>query len=265
MKAYLDLLRHVVETGTPHNDRTGVGTTCVFGYQMRHNLTNGFPLLTTKKIFWKGVIVELLWFLRGDTSVGFLQRHGVHIWDEWAKENGSLGPIYGAQWRRWRGYAFTVDQIAQAELALKQSPDSRRICVSAWNPADLPMMAMPPCHPFWQVRVIDGALHLHMTMRSTDAFLGLPFNFASYAALLSILARRAGLSVGELVVSFGDLHVYNNHREQVAEQLSRAPKQLPWLHIEEAVKDLPLDQLEPHHFEILSYDPHPAIKAEVAA
>lgn len=275
MKVYQDLLRDILENGTAHSDRTGVGTTCVFGRQMRHDLGKGFPLLTTKKVHWRSIIVELLWFLRGETTLEFLHKHGCTIWDEWADGAGNLGPIYGQQWRRWHApkpdgpnpmtcHYYTVDQIADLEFGLKQDPQSRRLCVSAWNPPDVPAMAMPPCHPFWQVRAIGGKLHLHFTMRSTDAFLGLPFNFASYAALLVILAYRAQLGVGELIASFGDLHIYNNHRDQVAEQLSREPRMLPWLHVDPAVRTLLLSKLEPHHFEILSYSPHPAIAAEVA-
>ncbi len=274
MKAYLDLLHRIRTHGRPHHDRTGVGTISVFGHQMRHDLSTGFPLLTTKRVHWKSIIVELLWFLRGETTLEYLHHHGVTIWDEWASPQGHLGPIYGQQWRRWKAPIpedhesqrkfYTVDQIADLEFAIRQNPDSRRLCVSAWNPADVPQMAMPPCHPFWQCRVIEGKLNIHLAMRSTDAFLGLPFNFASYAALLQILAYRAGLAAGELVVSFGDLHIYNNHRDQVEEQLQREPRSLPWLHIDPAVRDLPLAQLEPNHFGILNYDPHPPIKAPVA-
>lgn len=274
MKAYLDLLRHIMLTGEPHSDRTGVGTLAVFGYQWRHDLADGFPLLTTKRIFWKAIVTELLWFLRGETTLDFLHKHNVTIWDEWAKE-GDLGPIYGQQWMRWLAPDIRagadiavglreINQIKNLIDMLKRDPDSRRACVSAWNPADVPQMAMPPCHPFWNVRIVRGRLNLHFVMRSTDAFLGLPFNFASYALLAHILAAKIGVEPGVIVASFGDLHIYNNHRSQVEEQLHREPRMLPTLAMEHSVIKNDWHQMEPGDFTVIAYDPHPAIKAPVA-
>lgn len=285
MKAYLDLLRHVFENGQVRSDRTGVGTRSVFGAQMRMNLCDGLPLLTTKKIHFKSVLVELLWFLRGDTNIKFLHDHGVTIWDEWADGNGDLGPVYGRQWRRWEtieilpavsrvqnvnDHRLHIDQIALLIHDLKNNPYSRRHIVTAWNPADVPRMALPPCHTLWQCYVSDPGLgdslprlSLHLYARSIDIFLGLPFNLASYGLLTAILARAAGMLAYELIVSFGDLHLYANHVEQAREQLSRVPRRLPTVKL--IPTDLPpLDQLLPEHFELVRYDPLPPIKAPIA-
>lgn len=259
MKQYLEMLKHISENGTVRTDRTGVGTRAVFGYQFRHDLSNGFPLLTTKRVFWKGVVAELLWFLSGDTNVNTLIAQGVHIWDSWADNvTGELGPVYGHQWRHWQG---GVDQIANLVRGLKETPDSRRHIVTAWNPADVPLMKLPPCHPFWQCQVDNGRLHLHLYMRSCDAFIGAPFNIASYALLLSMLAQQTGLAPGELIVSYGDLHIYSNHADQVSEQLSREPRPLPELFL---VAKPDIFRYTVDDCTINFYDPHPAIKAPVA-
>lgn len=260
MKSYLDLLNHVINNGNDRTDRTGVGTRSVFGYQWRHCLNDGFPLLTTKKVFWKGVVVELLWFLRGDTNVKYLRDHGVTIWDEWADENGDLGPVYGKQFRDFNG----VDQIKNLLDDLQKKPDSRRHIVSAWNPVDVPKMKLPPCHTFWQCYVEGTHLSLHLYARSIDSFLGLPFNIASYALLLTILAEKSGLTPWDLVISFGDLHIYKNHFSQVTEQLARMPKKLPTVQVTGWIKDTPLEQLVPENFVLLNYNPGPAIKAPIA-
>ena len=260
MKTYLELLSHINSHGKDRSDRTGVGTRAVFGYQFRHDLRTGFPLLTTKKVWWKGVVAELLWFLAGDTNVRTLQAQGVNIWNEWADPvTGDLGPVYGRQWRNFGG----VDQIAQLVDGLKKNPTSRRHIVSAWNPPDVPAMKLPPCHPFWQCQVDDGVLHLSLYMRSCDAFLGLPFNIASYALLLSLLAEVTDLTPGDLIISFGDLHIYKNHFAQVAEQLSRDPRPLPDLDIT-VNESCGIFDFIPEDFEISGYDPHPAIKAPIA-
>jgi len=267
MKVYLDLLRHVMEHGRDRTDRTGVGTRAVFGYQLRHDMAEGFPLLTTKKVHFKSVIVELLWFLRGDTNVKFLRERGVTIWDEWAQPDGSLGPVYGKQWRDFGG----VDQIAGLLDGIRKSPDSRRLIVSAWNPPDVPKMALPPCHTLWQCRVDEGRLDLHLYARSIDSFLGLPFNIASYGLLLTILSHICGLEPGELIISFGDLHIYKNHFEQVATQLQREPRPLPKLSILKPVTvdggmvwtDFAMD-MEWTDFALEGYEPAPAIKAPIA-
>lgn len=275
MKTYHDMLRYVLENGTVKNDRTGVGTISVFSHQVKFNLQEGFPLLTTKKVFWKGVVEELLWFLRGETNIRSLQEKGVKIWDAWADENGDLGPVYGSQWRSWEYltalfshdkptevFGHTIDQIENLVEEIKTNPDSRRMIVSAWNPVDVPKMKLPPCHAFWQCNVTDGKLSLQLYQRSADLFLGVSFNIASYALLTHMLAHVTGLQVGTFSHVFGDLHIYRNHLEAVKEQLSREPRPLPTLQINPAVKTI--DDFKLEDFTLVGYDPHPAIKAEVA-
>lgn len=261
MQSYLALLNHIITEGTDRQDRTGVGTRGVFGYMWRHNMKHGFPLLTTKKVFFKAVVAELCWFLRGDTNIKYLHDHGVTIWDEWADKDGNLGPVYGKQWRDFSG----VDQIKNLVDGLRDNPFSRRHIVSAWNPVDVPNMKLPPCHTLWQCYVSNAnELSLHLYARSIDAFLGLPFNIASYALLLELLSRRCGLKAGELVISFGDLHIYKNHFEQVGTQLLRNPKQLPTIGVSDEWDWVNLDTLKPEHIVLFDYNPHPAIKAPVA-
>ena len=258
MKQYHDALRHILDHGIPSEDRTGTGTLSVFGMQMRYDLADGFPLVTTKRVHLKSIIHELLWFLSGDTNVRYLQDNGVSIWNEWADDTGDLGPVYGKQWRDFGG----VDQITALEQMIRQTPDSRRIIVSAWNPADVPDMALPPCHTLWQVRVMGGKLHLQLYQRSADMFLGVPFNIASYALLLQMLAHVAGLEAGTFVHTMGDAHIYSNHMEQVQTQLARDPRPLPQMVLlrrPESVLDFRYDD-----FRLDGYDPHPAIKAPVA-
>lgn len=263
MKQYLDLLRHVKENGTYKGDRTGTGTRSVFGYQMRFDLSEGFPLLTTKKLHLKSIIHELLWFLKGDTNVRYLQENGVRIWNEWADENGDLGPIYGYQWRSWPDYnGGFIDQIAEAVETIKHNPDSRRIIVSAWNVAALPEMKLPPCHAFFQFYVADGRLSLQLYQRSADIFLGVPFNIASYALLLMMMAQVTGLKAGEFIHTLGDAHIYTNHFAQVDEQLSREPRSLPRMVINPDVKDILGFSYD--DFRLEDYNPHPHIKATVA-
>ena len=263
MKQYLDLLRHVRDNGVPKADRTGTGTRSVFGYQMRFNLEDGFPLLTTKKLHLKSIIYELLWFLRGDTNVHYLKEHGVRIWNEWADPDGSLGHIYGYQWRSWPDYdGGHIDQIAQAVDMIKHNPDSRRIIVSAWNVADLDRMNLPPCHAFFQFYVADGRLSLQLYQRSADIFLGVPFNIASYALLLQMMAQVTGLRAGDFIHTLGDAHIYTNHFEQVEEQLSRAPRRLPRMHINPDVHDIFSFQYE--DFTLEGYDPWPHISGKVS-
>ena len=263
MKTYLDLLNHILSTGVEKKDRTGVGTISTFGYQMRFDLTRGFPLLTTKKIHLKSVIYELLWFLRGDTNVKYLQEHGVTIWDEWAEENGSLGPVYGKQWRSWADTSGrTIDQMSNVVERIKKNPDDRRLVVSSWNVGEIEKMALPPCHCLFQFYVRQGELSCQLYQRSADAFLGVPFNIASYALLTRMVAEVTGLRAKEFVHTFGDVHLYLNHLEQVRLQLGRAPKPLPTLVIHPGVKDLFSFQYE--DFKVEGYDPHPAIKAPVA-
>lgn len=264
MKQYQELLRNILEHGTDKSDRTGTGTRSVFGYQMRFDLSNGeFPLLTTKKLHLKSIIYELLWFLKGDTNVHYLQEHGVRIWNEWADADGSLGHIYGYQWRSWPDYdGGHVDQIAEAVETIKHNPDSRRIIVSAWNVADLPQMNLPPCHAFFQFYVADGKLSLQLYQRSADCFLGVPFNIASYALLLMMVAQVAGLKPGEFVHTLGDAHIYNNHFEQVKQLLERTPRQLPRMILNEDVKSIFDFQYE--DFKLEGYDPYPKITAPVA-
>lgn len=239
MKQYLQLLRHIMEEGTDKNDRTGTGTRSVFGYQMRFDLSEGFPLLTTKKLHLKSIIHELLWFLKGDTNVKYLQDNGVRIWNEWADENGDLGHVYGYQWRSWPDYnGGFIDQITETVETIKKNPDSRRIIVSAWNVADLPDMKLPPCHALFQFYVADGRLSLQLYQRSADCFLGVPFNIASYALLLMMVAQVTGLKPGEFIHTLGDAHIYSNHFSQVEEQLSREPRKLPRMVLNPDVKDI---------------------------
>lgn len=263
MKQYFDLLQHVMANGALKSDRTGTGTKSVFGYQMRFNLEDGFPMLTTKKLHLKSIVYELLWFLNGDTNVKYLQDNGVRIWNEWADENGDLGHIYGYQWRSWPDYnGGFIDQITEAVETIKHNPDSRRIIVSAWNVADIPMMNLPPCHAFFQFYVANGKLSLQLYQRSADIFLGVPFNIASYALLLMMVAQVTGLEAGEFVHTLGDAHIYTNHFDQVAEQLSRTPRALPRMIINPDVKSIFDFKFE--DFKLESYDPLPHIKATVA-
>ncbi len=263
MKQYLDLMRHVTEHGHKKEDRTGTGTYSVFGYQMRFNLEEGFPLLTTKKVHLKSIIHELLWFLQGSTNIQYLKDNGVSIWDEWADENGNLGPVYGYQWRNWPKPDGThIDQITQVVEAIKKNPDSRRLIVTAWNVADVDQMKLPPCHAFFQFYVADGKLSCQLYQRSADIFLGVPFNIASYALLTMMVAQVCGLKAGDFVHTLGDAHIYLNHLEQTREQLSREPRHLPTMRINPEVKDIFGFKFE--DFVLENYDPHPAIKAPVA-
>lgn len=263
MKQYLDLLQHVLDHGIFKEDRTGTGTHSVFGYQMRFDLQDGFPLLTTKKLHLKSIIHELLWFLKGDTNVKYLQENGVRIWNEWADENGDLGHIYGYQWRSWPDYnGGHIDQIKEAIDTIQHNPDSRRIIVSAWNVADLPQMNLPPCHAFFQFYVANGRLSLQLYQRSADIFLGVPFNIASYALLLMMVAQVTGLEAGDFVHTLGDAHIYNNHIEQVREQLSREPRALPTMKLNPNVKSI--FDFKYEDFELTDYNPHPHIAGKVA-
>jgi thymidylate synthase len=263
MRQYLDLLRHILENGTDKSDRTGTGTRSVFGHQMRFDLADGFPLLTTKKVHLKSIIHELLWFLNGDTNVRYLQDNGVRIWNEWAGPDGDLGHIYGYQWRSWPDYdGGHIDQISRAIDDIKHNPDSRRIIVSSWNVADIPNMNLPPCHAFFQFYVADGRLSLQLYQRSADCFLGVPFNIASYALLLQMVAQVCGLRPGEFIHTTGDTHIYNNHFDQVRLQLTREPRQLPRMIINPDVKDIFGFRYE--DFRLEGYDPHPAIKGQVS-
>lgn len=263
VKQYLALLQHIMEHGVQKTDRTGTGTRSVFGYQMRFDLADGFPLLTTKKLHLKSIIHELLWFLRGDTNVRYLQENGVRIWNEWADPDGELGHIYGYQWRSWPDYdGGFIDQISEAVKAIKETPDSRRIIVSAWNVADLKRMNLPPCHAFFQFYVAEGRLSLQLYQRSADCFLGVPFNIASYALLLMMMAQVCGLKPGEFIHTTGDTHIYNNHFDQVREQLQRTPRRLPVMKLNPEVKsifDFTFDD-----FTLEGYDPLPHIKAQVS-
>ena len=263
MKQYLDLLREIKENGVVKTDRTGVGTKSIFGHQMRFNLQDGFPLLTTKKVFLKGIIYELLWFLNGDTNIKFLTDHNVHIWDEWADENGDLGYVYGKQWRSWETTdGRVIDQISQVVDLIKNHPDSRRILVTAWNPAEIDKMALPPCHCLFQFYVADGKLSCQLYQRSADTFLGVPFNIASYALLTMMLAQVCGLQPGEFIHTTGDTHLYLNHMEQVDLQLSREPRPLPKMIINPDVKSI--FDFKYEDFQLVDYDPYPAIKAPIA-
>lgn len=276
LQQYHDALRAVLENGEPSADRTGTGTISYFGLQSRYPLKDGFPLVTTKKLHLRSIIHELLWFLSGDTNIGYLKENGVSIWDEWADENGDLGPVYGHQWRAFPSLVPTgdmkegaplyvgvgVDQVAQLVETIKTNPDSRRMIVSAWNPGDVPRMALPPCHTMWQVRVLNGRLHLQLYQRSADMFLGVPFNIASYALLQVMLAHVTGYDVGDFVHTLGDAHIYSNHMDQVNLQLSRSPKPLPQVRIKREVASI--FDFKYEDFEIIGYDPDPAIRAPVA-
>ena len=264
MKQYHDLVKHVLENGIQKGDRTGTGTKSVFGYQMRFDLSEGFPMVTTKKLHLKSIVYELLWFLKGDTNIGYLKENGVRIWDEWANENGDLGPVYGHQWRKWGSNAFFggYDQIATVIKQIKENPDSRRLIVSAWNVEDLNEMALQPCHTLFQFYVSEGKLSCHLYQRSGDAFLGICYNISSYALLTMMIAQVCGLEVGEFVHSFGDLHIYKNHIEQVKLQLSRQPTELPTMLLNKEVKSI--DDFKYEDFTIEGYDPHPLIRAPVA-
>ena len=263
MKQYLDLLRHIRANGTIKGDRTGVGTQSVFGYQMRFDLQEGFPLLTTKKVHLKSIIYELLWFIAGDTNIKYLNDHGVTIWDEWADANGDLGPVYGHQWRSWPAPdGGTIDQLANVVEMIRRSPDSRRLIVSAWNPAEVDRMALPPCHSLLQFYVAGGRLSCQLYQRSADVFLGVPFNIASYALLTMMVAQSCGLEAGEFIHTLGDAHIYLNHFDQVATQLSREPRQLPAMRINPDKKDI--FSFEYEDFTLEGYDPWPAIKAPIA-
>jgi thymidylate synthase len=263
MKQYLDLMRHVMETGTQKHDRTGTGTISVFGYQMRFNLQDGFPLVTTKKLHLKSIIHELIWFLNGDTNIKYLKDNGVRIWDEWADAEGNLGPVYGYQWRSWpTPDGGHIDQIKQVVDQIKNNPDSRRIIVSAWNVANVNQMALPPCHTLFQFYVLDGKLSCQLYQRSADIFLGVPFNIASYALLTMMMAQVCGLQYGDFIHTFGDAHIYNNHFEQVKLQLTREPRPLPTMKIDPEVKDIFSFKFE--DFELENYDPWPHIKGVVA-
>jgi len=273
MKQYLTLLQHILDNGTDKSDRTGTGTRSVFGYQMRFDLQKGFPLVTTKKVHLKSIIHELLWFLKGDTNIKYLQENGVRIWNEWADENGDLGPVYSAQWRNWNNDG--IDQIAQIVKTLKKNPDSRRMLVSAWNPSVMPdtsksfaqnvaegKAALPPCHAFFQFYVADGKLSCQMYQRSADVFLGVPFNIASYALLTMMMAQVTGLQYGDFVHTFGDVHIYKNHFDQVKLQLTREPRPLPTMKINPEVKSI--FDFKYEDFELEGYDPHPRIKGKVS-
>ena len=263
MKQYLDLLRHILKNGTRKDDRTGTGTTSCFGYQMRFDLSEGFPLLTTKKVHLKSIIHELLWFLNGDTNVKYVQDKGVRIWNEWADADGNLGHIYGYQWRSWPDYeGGHIDQIKEVIETIKNNPDSRRIIVSAWNVGDIKNMNLPPCHAFFQFYVADGKLSLQLYQRSADTFLGVPFNIASYALLTMMVAQVCGLEPGDFIHTFGDVHIYNDHREQVELQLTRTPRRLPRMKINPEVKDIFAFKFE--DFELEDYDPYPTIKGKVS-
>ena len=263
MQQYLDLMRHVREHGTYKDDRTGTGTYSLFGHQMRFTLADGFPLVTTKKMFLKGIIHELLWFLSGSTNIGYLTDHDVHIWDEWADEHGELGPVYGSQWRSWPGPdGATIDQISKLQQAIRNNPDSRRHIVSAWNVAEVDNMALPPCHTLFQFYVADGKLSCQLYQRSADIFLGVPFNIASYALLTMMLAQVCELEAGDFVHTLGDAHIYSNHLEQADRQLQRDPLPLPTMNINPAVKDIFSFQYD--DFSLEGYSAHPGIKAPIA-
>lgn len=273
MQQYLDLVKHVLENGVQKGDRTGTGTKSVFGYQMRFDLSEGFPIVTTKKVHLKSIIHELLWFLKGDTNIGYLKENGVRIWDEWANENGDLGPIYGYQWRNWNGEE--IDQIKELIETLKTNPNNRRMLISAWNPSVLPdtsvsfdenvangKAALPPCHAFFQFYVADGKLSCQLYQRSADIFLGVPFNIASYALFTMMVAQVCGLGYGDFIHTFGDAHIYNNHFEQVELQLSREPRSLPKMTLNPEIKDI--FDFTFDDFTLIDYDPHPAIKGQVS-
>ncbi|MEM1317036.1 MAG: thymidylate synthase [Pseudomonadota bacterium] len=263
MRAYLDLLQHILDRGTDRGDRTGTGTRSVFGHQMRFDLADGFPMVTTKKLHLRSIIIELLWFLKGSSNIGYLRDNKVRIWDEWADENGELGPVYGVQWRSWpKGDGSTIDQIANVVEQIKTNPNSRRLIVSAWNPALVDEMALPPCHTMFQFYVADGKLSCQLYQRSGDVFLGVPFNIASYALLTMMVAQVTGLKPGEFIHTLGDAHLYHNHFEQAREQLTREPRPLPSMNIDTSVDDI--FGFDYEHFDLMGYDPHPHIAAKVA-
>jgi thymidylate synthase len=263
MQQYLSLIRRILDEGIAKSDRTGTGTRSVFGHQMRFDLAEGFPVVTTKKLHLKSIIYELLWFLRGETNVAYLKEHGVSIWNEWADESGELGPVYGYQWRRWPGRGGeTIDQISDVIEQIHLNPDSRRLIVSAWNPADVPSMALPPCHLLFQFYVADGRLSCQMYQRSADVFLGVPFNIASYALLTMMVAQVTGYKPGEFIHTLGDAHLYDNHLEQAQLQLSREPRPLPTMKIDPTVRSI--FDFEFEHFQLENYNPHPHISAPVA-
>jgi thymidylate synthase len=263
MRQYLDLMQRILDKGTPKSDRTGTGTRSIFGHQMRFDLAKGFPLVTTKKLHLKSIVYELLWFLRGETNVQWLQKQGVTIWDEWADERGELGPVYGYQWRSWPGRrGEAIDQMSEVVEQIRMNPDSRRLVVSAWNVADVPAMALPPCHLLFQFYVADGRLSCQMYQRSADVFLGVPFNIASYALLTMMVAQVAGLVPGDFVHTFGDAHLYDNHLEQARLQLAREPRPLPTMLIDPGIHSI--FDFEYEHFRLENYDPHPHITAPIA-
>ena len=263
MRQYLDLLQHILDHGRPKPDRTGTGTLSIFGHQMRFDLADGFPLVTTKKLHLKSIVHELLWFIQGNTNIGYLHEHGVTIWDEWADDQGDLGPVYGAQWRSWPAPdGQRIDQLSQLIATIRENPDSRRMIVSAWNVADLPAMALLPCHVMFQFYVLDGRLSCQLYQRSADTFLGVPFNIASYSLLTMMLAQVTDLEVGEFVHTFGDVHLYSNHLEQARLQLTRQPRQLPTIRLDPGVRSIGDFRYE--HFTLEGYDPHPRIPAQVA-
>ncbi len=263
MRQYLDLMQRVLDEGVEKHDRTGTGTLSVFGHQMRFDLARGFPLLTTKKLHLKSIIYELLWFLAGDTNIKYLNDHGVHIWDEWADARGDLGPVYGQQWRSWPARdGGTIDQIANLVLAIQRNPDSRRLVVTAWNPADVERMALPPCHCLFQFYVANGTLSCQLYQRSADIFLGVPFNIASYALFTMMLAQVTGYQAGEFIHTLGDAHLYFNHLEQARLQLTRSPRPLPTIRLNPQIRDL--DAFRYEDFVLEGYEPHPHIKAAVA-
>ena len=262
MNQYLKMCEHILENGTDKEDRTGTGTRSVFGYQMRFDLQKGFPLMTTKKVYWKGVAHELLWFLKGDTNIKYLNDNDVHIWDEWADENGDLGNVYGHQWRSWEGREGTIDQISEVIEQIKENPYSRRLIVNAWNVGDLDKMALPPCHLLFQFYVAEGKLSCQLYQRSCDTFLGVPFNIASYSLLTHMIAHVVGLEVGEFVWTGGDVHIYHNHFDQIKEQLSREPRPLPQIKINKETDNI--FEIDFEDIELIGYDPHPTIKGEVS-
>ena len=262
MKKYLEMCQHILDNGVDREDRTGTGTRSIFGYQLKFDLEKGFPLMTTKKIYWKAVVHELLWFLKGDTNIKYLNDNNVHIWDEWADENGDLGNVYGHQWRSWEGRDGTIDQISKVIDQIKENPYSRRLIVNAWNVGDLDKMALPPCHLLFQFYVAEGKLSCQLYQRSCDTFLGVPFNIASYSLLTHMIAQVVGLEVGEFVWTGGDVHIYQNHFDQVKEQLSRKPRSLPQLKITTDTENI--FEIDFEDIELIGYDPHPTIKGEIS-
>jgi len=262
MKQYLEMCQQILDNGVDRDDRTGTGTRSIFGHQLRFDLQEGFPLMTTKKVYWKGVAHELLWFLKGDTNIKYLNDNDVHIWDEWADENGDLGNVYGHQWRSWEGREGTIDQISEVIEQIKENPYSRRLIVNAWNVGDLDKMALPPCHLLFQFYVADGKLSCQLYQRSCDTFLGVPFNIASYSLLTHMIAHVVGLEVGEFVWTGGDVHIYHNHFDQIKEQLSREPRPLPQIKINKETDNI--FEIDFEDIELIDYDPHPTIKGEVS-